>query len=180
MTRTRTIDWAAVEREYIYDANTPPVSFTELAERHGIARSNITDKGRIGRWYERREEFRKTLGEKTVAAMGDAWLQQEIARREQILAAGHAYVDRYIEALQNGDIKVSTRDFLGMVAMIRAFQSDIAAATPGGTSLIDPDRTEMDPAEARRAIRLIESLTAQHEEEAVDDTSDATWRSALP
>jgi hypothetical protein len=157
MTRNRKADPAVLEREYIYDAGSPPVSLTELADKYGMARSGIAEKARAGRWYERRVEFRKQLGERVVAELGEAWVARETAQREAILQLGIDYIEKYREALDDGTIKVTTRDMLGVAAMVRTFMSDVAAGASREEGLIDPENVDLPPEDlARHALRVIE------------------------
>lgn len=157
MTRNRKIDPEVLEREYIFDSSTPPVSFTALAERHGLARNTVAEKASKGRWFERREEFRKQLGVKTVEALGEQWVRYETAMREKLMAVGLAYIEKYEQAMADGTIAVSTRDLLGVAAMLRTFMGDAAAAKGTEEVLLDPD-SDLDPDEYRRAIAAIEQL----------------------
>ena len=159
MTRLRKVEPEVLEREYVFDAANPPVSLTELAERHGLARSGVAEKARLGRWYERREEFRRQLGEKAVEKLGEEWVRFETASRERMLSIGLDYLNKYAEALTNGDIKVSTRDMLGVASMVRALIGDAAAAKTNGeeVALYDPDTTDLDPAIARRVLAELEA-----------------------
>lgn len=158
MTRLRKVDPEVLEREYVYDAANPPVSITQLAERHGLARSGVAEKAMRGRWYERRQEFRQQLGEKAVEKLGEQWVRFETATRERMMSIGLDYLNKYAEALQNGEVKVSTRDMLGVAAMVRALLGDAAAAKTDGeeVALYDPDTTDLDPDVARRVLAALE------------------------
>ena len=157
MTRARQIDPAILEREYIYDSGTPSISLTELAEKHGLARSNVTAKAQVGRWYERRVEFRKQLGEKTIAALGDSWVAFETATREKMMQVGLSYLDKYVKALEAGEIKANTRDMLGIAAMIRALMQDTAARPREEGELLDPDAVPFTEDRARDILRQLEA-----------------------
>jgi len=156
MTRARKVDPAVLEREYIFDSGNPPVSLTDLADKYGMARSGIADKARTGRWYERRIEFREQLGEKVVAALGDKWVAYETATREKMMNVGLKYLDKYVEALDRDEIKVSTRDMLGMAAMIRTLLGDAAVNPRGEEALLDPDTAPLSPDYYRHALTVIE------------------------
>ncbi len=173
MTRNRKIDPAVLEREYIFDSGNPPVSLTDLANKYGMARSGIADKARVGRWYERREEFRKQLGEKTVEALGDQWIKYETAVREKMMQMGVAYLDKYVEALKNDEVKVNTRDMLGIAAMVRTLLGDAAASPQGEETLIDPTNVTLGPDDYRRAIATIEAIEAKQLESGVDGLEHA-------
>ena len=157
MTRNRKIDPAVLEREYIFDSGNPPISLTQLSDKYGLARSGVADKARAGRWYERRIEFREQLGEKVVAALGDKWVDYETAQRQRMLDIGMKYLDKYAEALDAGEIKPTTRDMLGMAAMIRTLFGDVASSGVGEEELIDPDAAQLSPEYYRRALQVIES-----------------------
>jgi len=156
MTRNRKVDPEVLEREYIYDSGTPPISYTELAAKYGLARNTVAEKGIRGRWFERREEFRKTLGIKVTEALGEEWVRFETAAREKLMALGMTYVEKYAKALEDGEIKVSTRDMLGVAAMLRTLMGDAAAAKPTEEVLLDPD-ADLHPDVARRVLAALES-----------------------
>lgn len=158
MTRNRKVDPAVLEREYIFDSGTPPISLTQLSDKYGMARSGIADKARVGRWYERRIEFREQLGEKVVAALGDKWVDYETAQRQRMLDIAIKYMDKYAEALDSGEIKTTTRDMLGIAAMIRTLFTDVASSGRGEEELIDPDSKPLDPDYYRRALTTVEAL----------------------
>lgn len=155
MTRARKVDPAVLEREYIFDSGNPPVSLTDLADKYGMARSGIAEKARLGRWYERRIEFREQLGEKVVAALGDKWVEFETARREQMMNIAVKYLEKYAEALDDGEIKMNTRDMLGIAAMIRTLFGDIAS-NPREEALLN-EEADLSPDYYRRALTVIEA-----------------------
>jgi hypothetical protein len=157
MTRARKVDPALLEREYVFDSGNPPVSLTQLADKYGMARSGIADKARIGRWYERRIEFREQLGEKVVAALGDEWVKYETAVREKMMSVGLAYLDKYIDSMDKDDFKTNTRDMLGIAAMLRTLLGDIASNPRGEEALIDPDSATLSPDYYRKALKVIEA-----------------------
>jgi hypothetical protein len=157
MTRLRKVDPEVLEREYIYDASTPPISFTGLAEKYGLARNTVAEKGLRGHWYERRKAFREQLGVKVVDALGDQWVRYETAVREKLMDGAVQYIDKWIEALKAGDVTVSTRDMLGVAAMLRAFLADSTAAkTNGEEVLFDPDTTDLHPDVAQRVLDVLD------------------------
>lgn len=159
MTRQRKVDPELLEREYIYDSASPPISLTGLAEKHGLARSGVAEKAIKGRWFERRNEFREQLGVKTTEALGENWVKFETATREKMMTLGLTYLDKYSDALESGEIKVSTRDMLGMAGMIRALIGDASAVAPGDEGgLLDPDAIDMSPDAIRAGLRRLELL----------------------
>jgi hypothetical protein len=173
MTRQRKVDPDILEREYIYDSTNPPISITQLAERHDLARSGVAEKARKGRWFERRKEFRDQLGIKATEALGEEWVRFETATREKMMTIGIAYLAKFEKALAEDEIKVSTRDALGIMAMLRALTGDAATARVNGeeVDLIDPDSVALDPDTARRTLAAIERLEAGPDEP--DDPADA-------
>jgi hypothetical protein len=168
MTRNRKIDPALLEREYIFDSSNPPVSITGLAERHGMARSGIAEKALKGRWYERRIEFREQLGEKVVAALGDEWVGFESATRKKLMDTALTYLDKYVEALDDGTIKPTTRDMLGVAAMIRTLLGDAAASPQGEETLLDPDTATLSPEYYRKALTSIDGLLTSGDDGSLD------------
>jgi len=172
MTRNRKVDPEVLEREYIYDSGTPPISYTELAAKYGLARNTVAEKGIRGRWFERREEFRKTLGIKVTEALGEEWVRFETAAREKLMALGMTYVEKYAKALEDGEIKVSTRDMLGVAAMLRTLMGDAAAAKPTEEVLLDPD-ADLAPDEARRLLAGIERVESDIRSGAAPAASEA-------
>ena len=168
MTRNRKVDPEVLEREYIFDPNPDPVSLTQLADRHGLARSGVAEKALRGRWYERRKEFRAQLGEKVVAKLADEWVGMDTAVREQMMQTGLKYLGKFAEALENGDIKVNTRDMLGIAAMVRQLLLDTANRPKGEEALIDPTNVTFGEDSARAFLEEIKRLEAGQ----VDDDGD--------
>jgi len=158
MTRNRKIDPEVLEREYVYDSGTPPISFSGLAEKYGLARNTVAEKGIKGRWYERRKEFREQLGMKTVEALGDQWVRYETAVREKAMVIAVEYLEKYAKALTDGEIKVGTRDMLGVVAMLRTLMTDAAARATTEEVLLDPDTADLKPEHFQRAIDVLDRL----------------------
>lgn len=162
MTRQRKLDMDEVEREYIYDASPNPVSFSQLAAKHNVARNTIAEPGTKGRWYERRQEFRRQLGIKATEALAEEWVQFESAMRAKTTSVGLKYLDMYEKALDAGEIKMNTRDMLGMAAMLRAYAQDAASSAmtneAGEVKIIDPDTHVFDPDTARRALAAVEAM----------------------
>jgi hypothetical protein len=157
VTRLRKVDPEVLEREYIFDSGTPPISFSGLAEKYGLARTTVAEKATKGRWFERREEFRKQLGMKTVEALGEQWVRYETAVREKAMATGVEYLEKYAKALTDGSITVSTRDMLGVVAMLRTLMADASVAKPTEEVLLNED-SPIHPDEYRRALAVIEQI----------------------
>jgi hypothetical protein len=158
MTRNRKIDPEVLEREYIYDSSPKPVSFTALADRYNLARNTVAEKGVKGRWYERRKEFREQLGMKTVEALGDQWVRYETAVREKAMVIAVKYLETYEAKLLSGEITVSTRDMLGVVAMLRTLMTDATAAKSTEEVLLDPDASDIAPDEYRKALDVLDRL----------------------
>lgn len=169
MSRNQKHDYEALKREYIFDP-TPGrgISFTDLAEKHGMPRSLVADRGVAEKWYEQRVEFRQQMGMKVVEALGESWVKFETATREKMMTVGLQYLDKFQVALDNDEIKVSTRDMLGIAAMIRALIGDAAATPAPDESLIDPENSHLDPEEYRRALRTIEQLESGQQQDDAD------------
>lgn len=155
MTRARKVDPAILEREYIYDSSNPPISITGLADKYGMARSGIADKARNGHWYEKRQEFRQQLGEKVVASLTDEWAEFETTVRKKMMEMGTAYLDQYMVKLVAGEVKVSTRDALGIAAMLRTLIGDAAASSLPEHTLIDPEEVTLPPEAYRDAVEVL-------------------------
>jgi hypothetical protein len=160
VTRNRKIDPEVLEREYIYDAATPAISFTQLAEKHGLARTTVAEKAIKGRWFERREEFRRQLGIKATAALGEEWVRFETAAREKSMNIGMKVLDKFDKQLEDPDFKVSTRDMVAVAAMIRTLAADAALAKGSEEVLLDPDTSDIHPDEYRRALGVLDRITA--------------------
>lgn len=171
MTKLRKYDPEVLEREYIYDSSQKGISISLLAEKHGMARSGLADMAMKGRWYEKRKTFREQLGMRVIDAMGEEWAQYGAAVREKQMAIAMTYLDKYSDALDSGEIKMNTRDALGMMSAIRTFVQDAAATAPGEEALIDPDAVTLDASEYRRALASIEQIEAGIADER-DDAAD--------
>src|SRR5690242_15466649 len=102
MTRLVKLDWDEVEREYVYDGSSNPVSYTQLAVRHNTARSAVAEHGTSGRWPEKRKAFREALGIKAIEAVSAEWVGFETAVRAKTTAVGLKYLDQFEKALDAG------------------------------------------------------------------------------
>lgn len=176
MTRNRKVDPDVLEREYIYDTANPPVSFTGLAERHGLARNTVAEKALRGRWFERRKEFRESLGVKVTEALGDQWAKLEAATREKLMSLGSTYLDQYLKKLMAEEIPLTTRDALGVASMMRTLMNDAANAKTnqdGEVSLHDPDTVDLSPDAYRRALETIERAERGQLGPGPDDAGEA-------
>lgn len=174
MTRNRKMDPAILEREYIFDSGNPPISLTDLSDKYGMARSNISEKARAGRWYERRIEFREQLGEKVVAALGDKWVEFETAQRERMMNIAVKYLDKYVEKLDSGEITITTRDMLGVSGMLRTLLNDAAVRPQGEEGLIDPDTAPLSADYYRRALKVIEQQLGDGQDDAGEAPASGT------
>lgn len=176
MTRQRKVDIVELEREYIYDASAHPVSFTQLAQRHNLARNTVAEPATKGRWFERREEFRKQLGVKAVEALGEEWVKLETALREKTTAVGIKYLEQYEQALLANQIPLNTRDMLGIAAMLRTYAQDAASAKINGEEikLIDPDTHRLDEDTARRTLAALDAINDRDrpESDAPEDAAE--------
>lgn len=162
MTRQRKLDLDEVEREYVYDASANPVSFSQLALRHNVARNTIAEPATRGRWYEKREEFRKQLGIKATEALGDEWVKFETAIRQKTTSVALKFLDQYEKKLDAGEIPMNTKDMLGIAAMLRTYAQDAASSPLVGTGeevkIIDPDSHQLDEATARRTLAALDAV----------------------
>jgi hypothetical protein len=161
MTRLRKSDPEALRQEYVYAD--PPISITELADRHGLARSGVADKARIGHWFKDREEFRNKVTTDVTAALAEKWAEFQVANYERLMKVAADYLDTYQKELAEGTIKVNTRDMLGIAAMMRTFLSDMTKQPlDSGTTVIGPDGEEFSgtDAEARSVIEEVKRLMA--------------------
>lgn len=161
MTRQQKLDWDVIEREYIYDAAKSPVSYSQLALRHNVARNTVAERGTREQWYEKREEFRRQLGIKATEALSEEWQKFDVAVRKKVTALSLKYLDAYEKALDAGEIKPNTRDMVAVTAMLTALAQNAAASAineTGEVKIIDPDSHVLDPDTARQALAAIESM----------------------
>ncbi len=173
MSRARKLDYALLEREYVYDPATPPVSITALADRHGIAsRSNLADIARRGKWYEKRKEVRLTVGEKVLDAMTDRWAETQTTIRNRMLELSIKLLDQAEKAVDAGEIKITrVADVQAIVATARVLLGDqaIDEANKNGPTIIDMDTMTMSPEKMAEMLPLLKQLAAGKE---ADDDSD--------
>lgn len=149
-----------LEREYVY--GDPPISISDLAEKYGLARSNVADKANAGKWFQKREEFRRRLAEQTRDAMAEKWAEMQIAVYERLGKTAVAYLDIYEKALASGEIKPTTRDMLGIAAMMRTLTGDMVNK-PVGSAVVDPETGDVfdgTAEDARIAIEKVKALMA--------------------
>ena len=168
MSRARKVDPALLEREYVYDSATPPISITQLADQHGMARSNIADMARRGKWYEKRKEVRLTVGEKVLDAMTDRWAETQTTIRNRMLEVSMKMLDKAEKALADDEIKITrVADIATVVATVRVLLGDQAVdeAAKRGPTVIDMDATPIDPDKMREMLPLLKRLTSGEEDD---------------
>ncbi len=154
-----------LEREYVY--SDPPLSISDLAERHGLARSNVAAKATAGNWFQKREEFRRRLAEETRDALAEKWAEMDIAVHERAAKLAVKYFDIYEKALDSGEIKPSTRDMLGVAAMMRTYTQDMVEK-PVSNVVVDPQTGEIfdgTAEDARAAIEKVKALISGEKDE---------------
>lgn len=157
MTRNRKVATDVLRREYIY--SDPPISISDLAEKYALARSGVAEKAQRGdliegvqvSWYQQREDFRSRLTAKVEDALREKWAEAETEYREKLLKAGGQYLDKYVTALEAGEIGVNTKDMLGIAAMMRTLMADQKAQAPQ-TVIVDGDGEELDEDDARKVL----------------------------
>ena len=147
-----------LENEYVYAE--PSISFDDLATKYGLSRSNIAAKARVGQWTKKREDFRRRLREETRAALAERWAEFQTANYERLMKMAAAYLDQYQAALEAGDIKVSTRDMLGIAAMMRTYLSDMTEQPVSDPKTVNLDGEEIDPSDADAVIAQVRRLMA--------------------
>lgn len=177
MTSRTKFDYETLKREYIYSAESPPISYTDLADKHGMSRSLIADRGTKEGWYEQRVEFRKNLGIKTTEAMTDQITKYQMATRQKMMDVALTYLDQYEKALKGGEIKVSTRDMVQIAAMLRTLVGDAINNAAGEEGLIDPDTVELTPDALRRGLAQLDAGTADErpdEDDPAEEPAQAT------
>jgi hypothetical protein len=104
------------------------------------------------------------MGEKVVEALGDKWAGFETAVRERLMQSGLDYLDAYDRALKDGQVKVNTRDMLGIAGMLRTLIGDAAMASGPDHTLIEPDNVTLPADDYRKAVETIQKLLASGEE----------------
>lgn len=155
------MDPALLEREYVYAE--PPISITELSDKYGLARSGVADKARIGKWYEKRKEFRARVSDDVRNAMAEKWSEMQVAVYERLMKSGIKYLDQYDAALEAGDIKPNARDMIAVASMMKALLDDMSRKPADqDPRLVSPDDGEFegDEAEARDVIERVKALMA--------------------
>jgi hypothetical protein len=171
MTRNPSIDYVAAHRRYVFEE--PPISLTDLAAEIGCARAALAAKaaGEEGEmsWYEQREEFRRRLGEKTLAALADKWAAYEAANREKRMETANAVLDNFVAQLTPGmdedgkpipsKIKIGSREALEWVGLMRQEFDDVRRVR--AAKIIDGEVTDdLSIEDARRALEEVKRLTS--------------------
>lgn len=139
-----------LEREYVY--SDPPLSITDLAEKHGLARSNVAAKANAGKWYEKRQEWQRRLKDETRNALAEKWADSQVALYERLAKTATKYLDKFDEALEKDDFKVSTRDMVAIAAMMRTISTDMANKPVSNPVSDDDDDTFEGTVEDAKAV----------------------------
>jgi uncharacterized protein YdaT len=164
MTRNPSIDYVAAKREYVFGE--PPPTLSELAEKIGCSRAALAAKAAGSdnemSWYEEREEFRRRLSDKTLTALADKWASFETANREKRMETANKVLDTFIEALADGKIKITSKDALEWVGLMRQEFEDVRnLGRPA--QVIDGEAAEMSEDLARAAMVEVERLLGSGE-----------------
>ena len=146
-----------LEREYVY--SDPPLSISDLAEKHGLARSNVAAKANAGKWYEKRQEYQQKLKDRTRDALAEKWAESQVALYERLAKTATVYLDKFDKALDAGEVKVNTRDMIAIAAMMRTISTDMADRPVSSPSPDDDDDTfEGTVEDAKAVIERIKAL----------------------
>lgn len=183
MTRARKADPALLEREYVYDSGNPPISITQLADNHGMARSNIADMARRGKWYEKRKEVRLTVGEKVLDAMTDRWAETQTVIRDRMLELSIKLLDQAEKAVAAGEIKITrVADIQSIVATARVLLGDqaVSEANKNGPTIIDMEAVVMDPQKMAEMLPLLKQLAAGKEADGSNGSLSGHARTDAP
>jgi hypothetical protein len=173
MSRARQFDRSLLEREYIYDAATPPISITALADKHGMNRGHLADLSRRGKWYEKRKAVRLTIGDKVLEAMTDQWAESQTAIRNRMLEVNMKLLAEAEKAIAAGEVKITrVADVTTIIAAMRVLLGDQAVeeANKDENKIIDVNTTPADPAAMAEMLPLLKRLMAGEEENGRSDT----------
>ena len=153
-----------LEREYVY--SDPPLSISDLAEKHGLARSNVAAKANAGKWYEKRQEWQRRLKDETRNALAEKWAESQVALYERLAKTAIKYLDGYDAALEAGEIKHNTRDMIAIAAMMRTISTDMANRPVSNPVAEDDDDTfEGTVEDAKAVIERIKRLRSGETED---------------
>jgi hypothetical protein len=170
MTRNRKIATEVLRREYVFDSSNPPISISDLAAKYGLARSGVAAKatGVHPTWYEQREEFRRQIGSRVIENMADNWAAVQTHRFEMMVEAMTKTLEKYLERLDAGEIKPTTRDAVAVVAALRVLNADQRAEEARESGLIDPQTVEIDPSKLVEMVPMLKRMLASGGREADD------------
>jgi len=152
VTRQRKLSPTDLEREYLY--SDPPLSFSELAEKHGVARSAIATLAAKGKWFDRREEFRSRLTERTREALSEEWSALQTANYRRLMKMASNYLDKFETLLDGDDFRPNTKDALAMASMMLQLHRDMERKPVADPTVIDGDEIE-DPAAVIAEVRRL-------------------------
>lgn len=156
MTRNSSIDYPALRNEYVYAD--PPISLTDLAEKHGHARSAIAEVSTRDHWYEDRQEFRLKLGQNTRLALAEEFAVSEAAHRRKIAKTAIAVLDKFATDLADDKIQINAKDAALWAGVLRQEHEDMRqVALP---PVIEGHADDMDEERARQTIADVEKLLA--------------------
>lgn len=164
MSRNPSVDWELIEKEYVYSED--HISFTDLANKHSVARSALAARADHGGWYEKRQEFNNRVTVRTAEALIAEWVPLETESRKKMMETAGKVLDRFAARLDDPEFKIDSRDAIGWVSVMRDLFKDVRdTARPG--PIVEGEAIEMDEAAARRAIEFAQAHldAAQHEDD---------------
>jgi hypothetical protein len=151
MTRQRKIDPAELEREYVFGTE----SLAELAARHGLSKSAVAGYAARGGWAEKRAAFTTSVQDRIREALASDWVAYEAQLRQKMVETSVRSLARYMQALDAGEIDISSRDAIAWIGLLRQLLDELRPKEEQR----EPE-LEIDPETAARIVAQVDALLA--------------------
>lgn len=97
MFKAANVDWEQIKNEYITD---PKSSYRSLAKKYGIAASAINERGKKGKWKEKREQNKDKTEAKTLEALAKIRAKNEVKRLAKLYEATDDLTDKIADGIK--------------------------------------------------------------------------------
>ena len=97
MFKAADVDWEQIKNEYITD---PKSSYRSLAKKYGIAASAINERGKKGKWREKREQNKDKTEAKTLEALANLRAKNEVKRLAKLYEATDDLTDKIADGIK--------------------------------------------------------------------------------
>ena len=94
-TKVEEISWIDIENEYVTDIRKKACTLEELAKKYHVSKKAIQEHCRVGEWVRKRDDYRKTIGQKAI----EKSVEKEVDRITRLLEIADKASEKAEQAL---------------------------------------------------------------------------------